>query len=429
MNLRARAATILAAVITDGRSLNDLLPEATELISDSRDRALLKELVYGSLRHHRRLATLRDRLLSQPLQQPQGKLAQLLVVGLYQLLYTRVPAHAAVADTVEAVSELGEDRARGLVNAVLRNSQRKAESLLADIDRNWELRHSHPDWLVSALKKAFGRDGESVLAANNAQAPMTLRVNRQRGSVASYQALLSALDITAAAHPETPDALVLATPMDVQQLPGFADGAVSVQDAAAQLAADYLDVHPGQRVLDACSAPGGKTAHLLEREPSLKLLALDSDASRLQRVRENLQRLQLQAELKAVDAGATAAWWDQQPFDRILLDAPCSGTGVIRRHPDIKWLRRERDIPALAEQQLQLLQALWSTLAHGGKLLYATCSSLPAENADVIRAFLASQPDARLQPLPGQPTDSIGRIIRPGENGMDGFYYALLAKQ
>ena len=202
-----------------------------------------------------------------------------------------------------------------------------------------------------------------------------------------------------------------------------------MQDAAAQLAADYLDVQPGQRVLDACSAPGGKTSHLLEREPSLKLLALDSDASRLQRVRENLQRLQLQAELKAVDAGATAAWWDQQPFDRILLDAPCSGTGVIRRHPDIKWLRRERDIPALAEQQLQLLRALWSTLARGGKLLYATCSSLPAENADVIRAFLPSQPDARLQVLPGQPADGIGRIIRPGESGMDGFYYALLAKQ
>lgn len=429
MNLRARAAIVLTAVINDGRSLNDLLPEATETISDSRDRALLKELVFGSLRHHRRLAALRDRLLSQPLQQPQGRLAQLLVVGLYQLLYTRVPAHAAVADTVEGVSELGEDRARGLVNAVLRNSQRKAESLLADIDRNWELRHSHPDWLVSALKKAFGRDCESVLVANNAPAPMTLRVNRQRGSVASYQALLSALDITAAAHPEAPDALVLATPMDVQQLPGFSDGAVSVQDAAAQLAADYLDVQPGQRVLDACSAPGGKTSHLLEREPSLKLLALDSDASRLQRVRENLQRLQLQAELKAVDAGATAAWWDQQPFDRILLDAPCSGTGVIRRHPDIKWLRRERDIPALAEQQLQLLRALWSTLARGGKLLYATCSSLPAENADVIRAFLASQPDARLQVLPGQPADGIGRIIRPGESGMDGFYYALLAKQ
>lgn len=429
MNLRARAATVLTAVINDGRSLNDLLPEATETISDSRDRALLKELVFGSLRHYRRLAALRDRLLSQPLQQPQGKLAQLLVVGLYQLLYTRVPAHAAVADTVEAVSALGEDRARGLVNAVLRNSQRKAESLLADIDRNWELRHSHPDWLVSALKKAFGRDCESVLAANNAPAPMTLRVNRQRGSVTSYQALLSALDITAAAHPEAPDALMLATPMDVQQLPGFSDGAVSVQDAAAQLAADYLDVQPGQRVLDACSAPGGKTAHLLEREPSLKLLALDSDASRLRRVRENLQRLQLQAELKGVDAGATAAWWDQQPFDRILLDAPCSGTGVIRRHPDIKWLRRERDIPALAEQQLQLLRALWSTLARGGKLLYATCSSLPAENADVIRAFLASQPDARLQVLPGQPADGIGRIIRPGESGMDGFYYALLAKQ
>ena len=429
MNLRARAATILAAVVHDGRSLNDLLPEASQAIDDSRDRALLKELVFGSLRHHRRLAALRDRLLRQPLQQPQGKLAQLLIIGLYQLLYTRVPAHAAVADTVDAVSDIGEDRARGLVNAVLRNSQRHAEALLADIDRNWELKHSHPDWLVSALKKAFGRDGENVLTANNVPAPMTLRVNRQRGDVVSYQALLAALEISATPHPEARDALVLTTPMDVQQLPGFADGAVSVQDAAAQLAADYLDLQPGLRVLDACSAPGGKAAHMLEREPNLKLLALDSDAGRLQRVRETLQRLQLQAELKVVDAGATAAWWDQQAFDRILLDAPCSGTGVIRRHPDIKWLRRERDIPALAEQQRQLLCALWPTLASGGKLLYATCSSLPAENADVVRAFLASHPDARLQTLPGQAADSIGRIIRPGEAGMDGFYYALLVKQ
>ena len=429
MNLRAHAAELVYAVIQEGRSLNDLLPNVSQQISDGRDRGLLKELVFGSLRHHRRLATLRDRLLSQPLQQPQGKLAQLLVVGLYQLLYTRVPAHAAVADTVEAVSDIGEERARGLVNAVLRNSQRKADSLLADIDRNWELKHSHPDWLVSALKKAYGRDTEAVLAANNSPAPMSLRVNPQRGSVASYQALLQSLDIAATVHPEARDALVLAQPMDVQQLPGFADGAVSVQDVAAQLAADFLDIGPGMRVLDACSAPGGKTAHLLEREPTLKLLALDSDASRLQRVRENLQRLQLSAELKAVDAGATAAWWDQQPFDRILLDAPCSGTGVIRRHPDIKWLRRERDIPALAEQQLQLLRSLWSTLARGGKLLYATCSSLPAENAELIKTFLAGQNDAQLQLLPGQPADSVGRIIRPGESGMDGFYYALLAKQ
>ncbi len=428
MNLRALAAELVTAVTHEGRSLNDLLAPAAQSLSDGRDRALLKELVYGSLRHFRRLSALRDRLLSQPLQNPQGKLANLLVVGLYQLIYTRVPAHAAVADTVNAVSDIGEDRARGLVNAILRSYQRKGEPLLASIDSDWGIKHSHPEWLVTAIKKAFGRDTDSVLAANNAPAPMTLRVNRQRGNVAAYQALLQALEIHAQPHPEARDALVLDSAMDVQQLPGFGDGAVSVQDAAAQLAADYLDAQAGMRVLDACCAPGGKTAHLLERCADLKLLAIDNDINRLERVKETLARLQLSAEIKMADAAAVDSWWDKQPFDRILLDAPCSGTGVIRRHPDIKWLRRERDIPALAQQQLKLLQSLWSTLAPGGKLLYATCSSLPAENAEVIRTFLASQADAALQPIAGQAEGQIGRIIRPGEAGMDGFYYALLTK-
>lgn len=428
MNLRARAAELVTAVIADGRSLNDVLPMAAQAIGDSRDRALLKELVYGSLRHYRRLAALRDRLLSQPLQQPQGKLAHLLIIGLYQLFHTRIPAHAAVADTVNAVTDLAEERARGLVNAILRNAQRRAETLLTEIDRDWGLKHSHPEWLVNAFKQAFGRDTEAVLSANNAPAPMTLRVNSQRGDVASYQAILSALGIAAQPHPEARDALVLDTPMDVQQLPGFADGAVSVQDAAAQLAADYLDARNGMRVLDACCAPGGKTAHLLEREPSLQLLALDNDADRLQRVQQTLQRLQLRAELRAVDAADTASWWDGQPFDRILLDAPCSGTGVIRRHPDIKWLRRDSDIAALAAQQLKLLRALWPTLASGGKLLYATCSSLPTENRTVIQTFLSEQPSAALLPLPTSHEAGGGRIILAGETGMDGFYYALLQK-
>ncbi|NQD36066.1 16S rRNA (cytosine(967)-C(5))-methyltransferase RsmB [Permianibacter sp. IMCC34836] len=429
MNLRAHATELVTAVLKDGRSLNEMLTPAAQAFSDSRDRALLKELVYGSLRHFRRLAAVRDRLLSQALQNPQGKLANLLVVGLYQLMYTRIPAHAAVADTVNAVSDINEDRARGLVNAVLRSYQRKGETLLAQIDSDWGVQHSHPEWLVSAFKRAYGRDTEQLLAANNAPAPMTLRVNSRRGKLTDYQALLTALDIVSTAHPEARDALVLQTPMDVNQLPGFADGAVSVQDAAAQLAADYLDVQPGMRVLDACCAPGGKTAHLLERTPTAELLAIDNDINRLERVRETLARLQLQAELKMADAGEPASWWNQQPFDRILLDAPCSGTGVIRRHPDIKWLRRERDIPVLAAQQLKLLQALWPTLARGGKLLYATCSSLPAENAEVIAAFLAGQTDAELLPLPGHAGDRADRVIRTGEAQMDGFYYALLGKR
>lgn len=428
MSLRALAAQTITHVISDGKSLADLMPAAQQKCDDPRDKALLKELVFGTLRHLRRLAALREQLLSQKLKEPNGALANLLLVGLYQLFYTRVPGHAAVAATVDAVDAINEPRARGLVNAILRRAQREGEQKLKVVDRSWELLHSHPNWFIDTLKQQDKDSLLAILEANNHPAPMTLRVNRQKTTREQYHAKLNALGINATAHPEASDALVLQDAMDVQQLPGFADGEVSVQDAAAQLTADYLQLAPGLRVLDACAAPGGKTAHMLERQSGLQMLALDNDNGRLQRVQENLNRLQLSATLRCADANQTKAWWDGKPFDRILLDAPCSGTGVIRRHPDIKWLRRARDIPALAETQLGLLNALWPTLDQHGLLLYATCSALAEENARVIDRFLTEHSSAKLLPLPGQNGEPAGRVIRCGEQDMDGFFYALLQK-
>ena len=428
MNLRALAAQTISQVLVQGKSLADLMPHAQQKISDPRDKGLLQEIVYGVLRHYRRLGALRDTLLSQKLTQPNAPLGCLMTVGLYQLFYTRVPGHAAVAATVDAVEDIKEPKARGLVNAILRRAQREGERHFTKIDGNWELKFSHPDWYLSALKPAGREQMLAVLEANNHPAPMTLRVNTHQQTKAQYLSKLTALGINAQQHAEAADALTLDEPMDVFQLPGFKDGEVSVQDAAAQLAADYLRLAPNLSVLDACAAPGGKTAHMLEREPTLNVLAIDNDNTRLARVKENLTRLKLQAEVVCADAAKTESWAQGRCFDRILLDAPCSGTGVIRRHPDIKWLRRERDIPALAQTQLKLLTSLWPLLKNDGLLLFATCSTLPQENEEVIKAFLAQQKGAKLIPLPRQADDRIGRRILCGEQGMDGFYYALLTK-
>lgn len=423
MNLRALAAQQIHEVCAKGISLADSLPLRLAELADARDRALVQEMVYGVLRHRRRLQSLREKLLAQPLKNPNGMLASLLLVGLYQLLYLRVPAHAAVSETVNACEDLDEGRARGLVNAVLRRAQREAAQLLPVIDEQTVVRYSHPDWLLAHWR---GRcDIDKVMEENNAQAPMTLRVNRQRISVADYQQQLQAIGISAHTLDGVADALVLEQAVDPTSLPGFDAGLISVQDAAAQLAAGFLDLQPHLRVLDACCAPGGKTVHMLEREPTLEVVAVDSDAQRLPRVRENLARAQVNAQCIVADVAAIDYWWDKKPFDRILCDAPCSATGVIRRHPDIKWLRRERDVAALAKTQLSLLQALWKTLAVDGLLLYATCSTLAAENDEVIQRFLETTPDAKLQPLDDNHNTW---QIWPGENQMDGFFYARLRK-
>lgn len=430
MNPRLAAARALAAVLSGKASLNSSLPAQLDKV-DERDRGLTQDLAFGTARWQPRLDLLAAQLLQKPFKAADADVQALLLVGLYQLFYTRIPAHAAIGETVGCADKLKKPWAKGLLNAVLRRAQREGEELLAGMERDPVVRTAHPRWLQKALKAFWPEQWEAICAANNAHPPMILRVNRRHHSRDAYLALLAEAGIGASACQYSRDGIVLAEACDVRGLPGFAEGWVSVQDEAAQLSADLLELAPGQRVLDACCAPGGKTCHLLEAEAGLAhMVAIDLEAKRLTRVRENLDRLQLDAELIACDARDTASWWDGKPFQRILLDAPCSATGVIRRHPDIKLARQADDIPALATLQGELLDALWPTLEVGGMLLYATCSSLPTENTEVIKAFLARTPGARELDLATEAglRQPHGRQLLAQEGGHDGFYYAKLIK-
>jgi len=430
MNPRLAAARALAAVLSGKASLNSSLPAQLDKV-DERDRGLTQDLAFGTARWQPRLDLLAAQLLQKPFKAADADVQALLLVGLYQLFYTRIPAHAAIGETVGCADKLKKPWAKGLLNAVLRRAQREGEALLAGMQRDPVVRTAHPRWLQKALKAFWPEQWEAICAANNAHPPMILRVNRRHHSRDAYLALLAQAGIDAIACQYSRDGIVLSEACDVRSLPGFAEGWVSVQDEAAQLSADLLELAPGQRVLDACCAPGGKTCHLLEAEAGLAhLVAIDLEAKRLTRVRENLDRLQLDAELIACDARDTASWWDGKPFQRILLDAPCSATGVIRRHPDIKLTRQADDIPALATLQGELLDALWPTLEVGGMLLYATCSSLPTENTEVIEAFLARTPGARELDLATEAgiRQPHGRQLLAQEGGHDGFYYAKLIK-
>lgn len=433
--VRLAAAKALEPVLRRQRSLDGPLAEASERVAPT-ERPWLQAACYGVVREAPRLEALAGMLLTRPLRSRDADVQALILLGLHQLRAMQVPAHAAVAETVAVAPRLDKRWARGLVNAVLRRYQREASTLEVALDRQPAARHRHPDWLIEALQTDWPADWEAILAANNQPGPMTLRVNLTRSSRQDYLAELAANGLAAQPLAQQPAGIELATPIDIAGLPGFAEGRVSVQDGAAQLAAELLQVQPGEHVLDACAAPGGKSAHLLERYPTMQLTACDIDPERLDRVRLTLARLGLdaaagrQVTLQAVDAAA-AGTFGAQCFDHILLDAPCSGSGVIRRHPDIKLLRRPADIPALAVRQRALLQALWPHLAPGGQLLYATCSVLPAENREVIDDFLADQADARPLSLPetfGR-SSGAGRQILPGEQGRDGFYYALLTRQ
>ncbi|BAU71704.1 16S rRNA (cytosine(967)-C(5))-methyltransferase RsmB [Metapseudomonas furukawaii] len=430
MNPRLAAARALAAVLNGKASLGGSLPPLLDKV-EPRDRALAQDLAFGTARWQPRLSALAERLLQKPFKATDKDVEALLLVGLYQLFHTRIPAHAALGETVGCVDKLKKPWAKGLLNAVLRNAQRQGASILDELARDPMVRTAHPRWLQKALKAAWPEHWEAICAANNAHPPLILRVNRRHGSRDAYLDELAAAGIAAEACRYSRDGIRLVEARDVKTLPGFAEGRVSVQDEAAQLAADLLELAPGQRVLDACCAPGGKTCHLLEAEPGLaEVVAVDLEESRLVRVRENLQRLGLDARLIAADGRDTASWWDGKPFQRILLDAPCSATGVIRRHPDIKLTRQEADIAALAQLQGELLDALWPTLDVGGVLLYATCSTLPRENSENIAAFLARTPGARELDIPGpyglkQPH---GRQLLAQEDGHDGFYYAKLIK-
>lgn len=429
-DLRATAACVIAAVVQRGQSLSTALPAQANAVA-VRDRPLLHELCYGTLRWHPRLAVIIAQLMVKPLKARDADLHALIACALYQLEHTRVPPHAALHAAVAACAGLGKPWAKGLVNALLRRFQRERALLDSALAADTSYRTAHPPWLAEAFRCDWPEQAEALMAANNDRAPMTLRVNRTRSTRAAYLERLAAAGIPATPTAHSPDGIRLAVPQAVTELPGFDAGLVSVQDEAAQLCAALLAPQPGQRVLDACCAPGGKTGHLLELEPGIgELVAIDNDPERLQKVAANLSRLGLNAHLLAADAGATAAWWDGAPFDRILLDAPCSATGVLRRHPDIKLLRRPGDIAALAATQARLLASLWETLAPGGLLLYATCSVLRAENDAVVTAFAAARSDVRVRPLADHPglATAAGRQWLPAVGGNDGFYYALLEK-
>ncbi|BCT30526.1 16S rRNA (cytosine(967)-C(5))-methyltransferase RsmB [Pseudomonas protegens] len=435
MNPRLAAAKALTAVLNGKASLNSSLPVQLDKV-EVRDRGFTQDLAFGTARWQPRLSALAAKLLQKPFKAADADVEALLLVGLYQLLYTRVPAHAAIGETVGCADKLKKPWAKALLNAVLRRAQRESEALLAELEHDPVVRTAHPRWLQKSLKAFWPEQWEAICAANNAHPPMILRVNRRHHSRDAYLKLLSQAGVAAKACVYSQDGIILDEAGDVRSLPGFAEGWVSVQDEAAQLAADLLELAPGQRVLDACCAPGGKTCHILEVQPQLAgVVAVDLEAKRLVRVRENLDRLGLDAQLIAADGRDTQAWWDGQPFQRILLDAPCSATGVIRRHPDIKLTRQAEDIAALAQLQGELLDALWQTLEVGGILLYATCSTLPTENTEVIEAFLSRTPGARELDIGGQlgqPAAGLkqphGRQLLAQEGGHDGFYYAKLIK-
>lgn len=423
-NVRLAAAETILSVVDHGHSLSEKLPKALEQI-DPDQQSLLQQIVYGTARYYFALDELIGEILDKPVRQKERLVHMLLAVGFYQLWHLEVAEHAAINETVDAAIASKKQWAKPLINASLRRFQRERETLISNIRRT----DSFPGWLNKRLRLAYPNDWPSICANSNILGPMTLRVNKKQHSQEEWLALADKEGLVVEKTALSNVGAALAAPVPVLALPGFEQGAVSVQDEAAQLCAMILDVQDGERVLDACSAPGGKTGHLLE-SADIDILALDVDEKRLQRVEENLNRIQQTATLKAADAGELDSWWDGELFDAILLDAPCSGTGVIRRHPDIKLLRKSADIKALAGIQRNLLKQLWVTLKPGGRMLYATCSILPDENTDQIEGFLAEQEDASLLEIKVEPdiATKYGVQLFPIESGHDGFFYALLQK-
>lgn len=427
LDTRAAAAHIIGDVLT-GRSLNQALPPRLEKVSE-KDRSLLQQLCYGTLRHGPRLQAILRQLLDKPLKDKDADLQGLLLCGLYQLESMRIPDHAAVAETVGAVRALKKNWARGMANAVLRRFLREREQLVTGLDE--AAAASHPRWLYKAVQKQWPAVAAAIIAANNQQPPMTLRVNTRHQTRDDYLKILTGQGIDASPGQTSPHAIQLAQPRDVVELPGFIQGQASVQDEAAQMAAILLNTAAGDRVLDACAAPGGKTCHILELQPQLaELVAMDIDQQRLDKVSENLLRLDLQASILTGDAAQPPAELAPASFDRILVDAPCSATGVVRRHPDVKLLRRASDIVSLAATQFEILSGLWPLLRPGGTLLYATCSILDEENSQVVRRFMNNQSNAQLVSADvawGEAVDC-GRQLTPSTGGPDGLFYALLRK-
>ena len=427
---REAAHAMLVEVLRDGRSLGAGARRRPGSNLDRRERAFAQELAFGTLRYLPRLDAWLEHVARRPPRRRDTDIRALALLGLYQLAFTRVPPHAAVSATVALARTLGKPWAAGFVNAALRRFAAERDAI-ERIELAASARLAHPAWMLEAFERAWPAAGESIARANLERPPMTLRVNTRRTSRRRYLDRLSRDGVRARATRHSDAGVALESPRDVESVPGFAEGLVSVQDEAGQLAAALLDAPRGSRVLDACAAPGGKTAHILERGAGgVEVVALDRDPRRITDLEHTLARLGLAPRVLLADAQAPEAWWDGRPFDRILLDAPCSGTGIIRRRPDVKVLRRPGDIEPMAGRQSAMLHALWPLLARGGRLLYATCSVLPRENEAVVRSFVAECADAHAVPLDaawGRPTGH-GRQILPGEDAMDGFFYAALAK-
>lgn len=424
-NVRALAAKCLYKVIDNGRSIADELPQQQSKAND-KDKALLQELCYGVLRYLPELEYQVRPFITKPLKGKQRVCHFLLLVGTYQLKYLRIPDHAAVSETVAACKPLKHFHLKALVNGVLRNIQRAQSSSEQTQELAAPIQYNHPNWLISKLQAAYPENWQSILTANQQKPPMWLRVNQSIHAVEQYVQLLEQANIEIAQVEENSGAILLSKAIDVEKLPGFQNGEVSVQDAAAQQAGILLTPEKNQHVLDCCAAPGGKTCHLLELNSTLQVTALDIEQARLDRVQENLTRLKLNAELICGDASQPETWWQKQKFDHILLDAPCSATGVIRRHPDIKWLRKALDIIELSQLQQQILEKIWPLLKPNGTLLYATCSVLPEENEQQIAKFIADRDDVEVIKIADE--QALGWQILPSEQNMDGFYYAKLKK-
>ena len=429
LNVQARATKILFSVLYKKNSLDDAL--STAFKKESSNKGLIQELCYGTLRHYESLSYLLNQLLKKPFKKDNAELEVLLLLGLYQLRYLHFPPAVSVAETVNAVSQ---PWAKGLVNAILRNFLRQQETLLKEIDNSPVALYEHPQWMLSLWQKAFPHHWQSICHANNAHPPMTLRIHLAKMQKTDYLAQLTAKEIAFQDIPFLPSAVALQQPLLVEKLPGFHEGSVSVQDCGAQYTPLLLNLEENLSILDACSAPGGKLSHLLEVAPtSIHVTAIEINADRIERIKENLARLHKDKSVQLIQADILkpATWWNDQLFDRIIAHVPCSATGVIRRHPDIKRLRQEEDIAQLAKTQLNILNTLWSCLKVEGLLLYITCSICPEENDDVIGSFLATHIDATCLPLT-QIKEGValqyGHQLLPGLYPGDGFYYSLLKK-
>jgi 16S rRNA (cytosine967-C5)-methyltransferase len=429
VNVRNSAIKVLLNILNKGVSCSRALPEQAELLAVN-ERALLQELCFGVLRWHERLGVLEAALTEKPLRAKDRDISLLIRLGLYQLEQMNIPEHAVVQETVKVAILRKKPWARGLVNAVLRRFLREKDVLLATIDKDERALYSHPEWMLNLLKADWPDHWQDICTAANQRPPMTLRVNVQKISRQAYIEALDAQEMPATAHPYAHSAVVLERPVAVTQLPHFQQGYVSVQDAGAQLATQLLQPMPGERVLDTCAAPGGKTCHMLEYAENLQLISLDSDKARCERIDENLHRLGLNAEVICADAAVPESWWDGQMFDAMLLDVPCSALGVIRRHPDIKALRQAADLEGLAEQQQRILQSAWALLKPGGRMLFATCSVATIENNQQVAQFVNTQADAQRIIIEADwgVAQSHGRQILTGQSAMDGFFYALLRK-